>query len=161
MAIWQFKFALAPKNGIDRIHGNVASFLSEYQASEERSTTDNEEFPNYWEGQEIGPEHLQRIANILPEAPSWSNEAKMFGIADGDRIEVWKDDLECALDLRSFSISHLQAILDFAVELDCKLVIHGSGEIVEPTLANVVEKIQASRAYAFCTNPADFLRHSS
>lgn len=159
MAIWQFKFALVPANGIKRVCGNAVKFLPEYQGRQECLVVNNEVYKNYWEGYERYLEQTQLIENILPQSGSWSNEAKMFGDPEGDRIEIWSDDIECAVDLRNFSAFYLQAVLNLAIKLDCKLVLHGSGEIVNPVWADVIEKIKASRAYYFCENPTNFFRN--
>lgn len=72
---------------------------------------------------------------------------------------MWEDDVLCYLDLRALSLSLLEDILCLAASSDCSLVLFGSGEIVEPTLSLVVEKIKESRAFAFCVDPAGFLRN--
>lgn len=106
----------------------------------------------------MNPESLEAIMRLLPPAKSWSPEARMFGEAEGDRIEVWNDDINCAFDLRTFSKDLLVAIVQVAARAQCKLVLHGTGEVIEPDLQVVLNKILASDAYSFCAGPAKFLR---
>ncbi|MGO1069544.1 hypothetical protein [Lysobacter sp. CA199] len=161
MAIWQFKFALVPVHGLKRVYGDTRRVLDEYRKpgslkGDGGGTGDN--FPNYWEGLDIDAA-VGAVGGILPRAESWSPEAKMFGQKDGDWIEVWDDDVVCALDLREFSAEHLQAILAAAVALDCKLVLYGSGEVIDPILDLIMQKIKLSSGYEFCADPINFLRN--
>ena len=163
MAVWQFKFSLVPTSGVKRVHGDLVAVLDEYravqQASEHDSSGRANSSQNYWEGLDTGVV-AKAVAGVLPLGESWSSDATMFGEEEGDRIEVWSDDVDCAIDLRSFLVVRLQSIVQIARALDCKLVLHGSGEVLDPVLELVLQKIQSSRAYAFCVNPANFLRSS-
>ena len=160
MAVWQFKFALVPTMGIEYVYGKMVPVLTEYQSGKFQ-VLDDADCPNYWQGNEISPEFISRVEAMLPERESWSNEATMYGDEDGDSIEIWGDDFRCALDLRNFSLSILVAVLDLAKSTHCKLVLHGSGEVIEPDLVEVVQRIKDSNAYAFCLSPEDYLRNLS
>lgn len=161
MAVWQFKFSLVPTSGIVGEHGRLVVVLPEYGSSQSSSSADDAEdahFVNYWEKAGMTPASLQSLMELLPSTESWSDEARMFGEAEGDRIEVWEDDINCALDLRTFSKDLLQAIVQIASRAQCKLVLHGTGEVIEPELPVVLDKILASNAYLFCIGPTKFLR---
>jgi len=161
MAVWQFKFSLIPTSGIIGVHGRLVRALPEYAAARPGGPVDGGEdaqFVNYWEKAAMKPASLQPIMQLLPPTKSWSPDAKMFGDSEGDQIEVWDDDINCALDLRTFSKELLTAIVQLASSAQCKLVLHGTGEVVEPDLQAVLDKILASDAYSFCASPAKFLR---
>ncbi len=161
MAIWQFKFAMVPSIGIERVHGRLVHVLEEYRVSKisgaNAPSTGIADAKNYWEGLDSSAV-AAAMRGILEPAKSWSSDAVMFGDEEGDRVEVWSDDVDCAIDLRSFSAARLESIVDLARMLDCKLVLHGSGQIVEPVLELVLQKVRSSQAYAFCISPVDFLK---
>ncbi|NBF01544.1 hypothetical protein GV819_04495 [Pseudomonas sp. Fl5BN2] len=155
MAVWHFKFALVPKEVIVSVCGGMVKRLPEY-SGEGRGDEVLDGFPNYWLGGKSIELLLDRASRLLPEIESWTSEARMFGCKDGDRIEVWEDDVLCYLDLRKLSLSLLEGIIYLAASSDCSLVLFGSGEVVEPELPLVVEKIKESNAFAFCVDPASF-----
>jgi len=155
MAVWYFKFALVPDEGIVSVCGKMVGRLPEYSGKGGAEEILGG-FPNYWLG--IGNiESLAGISRLLPEIESWTSEARMFGYEDGDRVEFWEDDVLCYLDLRRLSLSLLEVVTGLAAYFDCSLVLFGSGEVVEPELPLVVEKIKESNAFAFCVDPASFL----
>lgn len=161
MAVWHFKFSLVPTSGIVGEHGKLVSTLPEYGSVRSDASVDSTEdaqFVNYWEKAGMSPASLERVMQLLPPTKSWSAEARMFGEAEGNRIEVWEDDINCALDLRTFSKDLLGAIVQIASSAQCMLVLHGTGEVIEPQLQVVLDKILASDAYSFCIEPGKFLR---
>jgi hypothetical protein len=158
MALWHFKFGMIPRKGIERALGKPAAVLEEYQVKEDgpKELTD---MPDYWEGMNLA-QFENRLAAILPPEP-WSGRGpKRFGSAESDRIELWPDDIECAVDLRDFSADHLRGMIEFAASENLALVVHGTGEVVDPDFDAVADRIRTSRAYAFCKDPRGFLRAS-
>lgn len=165
MAVWQFKFYLVPVKGIVKVHGKVVPRLSEYapfnpESSFEEIEARAAQAPNYWEQAGVSPASMEGLTTMLPPIRSWSEEAKMFGDGEdgGAKIEIWKDDIQCKLDLRVFSEELLVAIVDEAADAECMLVLQETGEVIEPDLPLVLDKILESNAYAFCTGPTEFLR---
>lgn len=156
MAVWQFKFSLVPEQGIEDIHGKMMPTLSVYQSGKFQVLNDEDD-PNYWKGHEIGPEVINQIEKILPRRKAWSDEAAMYGTEEGDGIEIWPDDFNCTLDLRNLSLDNLNVMIELAKSMRCRLVLHGSGEVMEPDLMDIVQKIKNSNAYAFCMSPRDYL----
>lgn len=162
MSVWQFKFSLVPIKGIERVHNHTVPVLEEYRTSSAESlsllseTNRLHTYPNYWEGIQIMDRTLQDIGKMLPQGESWDEHAVMFGSEEGDRVEVWDDDINCFLDIRDFSSNLLFGLLRIAKTLECKVVLHESGEIIEPIFEEVVEKIKKSKAYMFCLDPKKF-----
>ncbi|KAF0237096.1 MAG: hypothetical protein FD167_4489 [bacterium] len=161
MAVWQFKFSLVPLEGIERVHGHTILIIEEYRSSNAEKLLSlplelNQSYSDYWEGIQIGDTTLEAIKAMLPQCESWDKNAVMFGSEEGDRIEIWNDDFNCFFDIRNFSANLLDKLLSIATTLNCKVVLHESGEVIEPIFKEVVERIKESRAYAFCLNPKKF-----
>ena len=154
MAVWQFNFALIPRAGIVRVHGCLVDSLDEYRGSFAPEVRD---FPNYWVGTERSAE-CGAIAEILPPMESWSADARMFGTEDGDRIQVWPDDISCDVDVRNFRGDYLEKLLRFAATNDLVVVLKDGGEVLEPDIGLMIERIRSSRAFAFCDDPVGYLK---
>ncbi|MCO7608956.1 hypothetical protein NJH83_01815 [Pseudomonas chlororaphis] len=99
---------------------------------------------------------LAEIACLLSEVELWTSEARIFGYENGGRVEVWENDILCCLDLRRLFLSLLEGVVGLAAYFDCSLVLFGSGEVVEPELPLVLEKVKDSKFFAFCVDPASF-----
>lgn len=113
-------------------------------------------YENYWQNSD--PRLLiPEVSELLPERTSWSADAAMFGDEDGDSVEVWEDSVDCAVDIRNFSIYRLQAMVSIAARADCLIVLHESGRVIPPEAALIFAEIESSRAYAFCIDPVGFL----
>src|SRR4026209_2688999 len=102
MAIWEFQVSLVPKAGIERIHGSVPSSLPDYQAADPEALPDEAtDFPNYWESLDPRPTLDSTISAVLASLESWTPEAQMYGVDNGNRVEVWSDDVNFRMDLRN------------------------------------------------------------
>lgn len=158
MAVWQFKFNLIPSAGIARVHGGNVAVIEEYRSSPSGPQfREGADFPNYWD-----PSALRQAALVVsgfsPEIDSWSAEARMFGDAEGDKIEVWNDEITCFVNMRNFSEPFVQNVLSLARRFDCKLVVHGSGAVIEPEMSELAPHIDVSDAYRFCVSPEEYLK---
>lgn len=158
MAIWQFKFSLVPFSGMEKVYGRRPTHLPEYGAGDFSFSGEDSEHPDYWQGRDPGSIAEGRISHILPVMDSWSRDAVMYGDSEGDCIEVWGDEVNCALDMRNFSLKILSDILQIANDSGCALVVHGDGVVIPPDMNVVLGAIKSSGAYAFCISPVDFLR---
>ncbi|WP_152690391.1 hypothetical protein [Pseudomonas fluorescens] len=99
---------------------------------------------------------LAEIACLLSEVELRTSEARIFGYENGGRVEVWENDILCCLDLRRLFLSLLDGVVGLAAYFDCSLVLFGSGEVVEPELPLVLEKVKDSKFFAFFVDPASF-----
>lgn len=160
MAAWHFKFSLVPSGGVRRYHRDVDSVLVEYCSSVSQGAMLNEAESevgiNYWDGFDIRSVGNE-LARSFPPRASWSADAVMLGYDDGDRIEVWVDDLVCQIDVRNFSLESVRSIVEVAEKFDCLLVLHGEGRVIEPRLDVLLSEIEISAAYEFCLDPKKFM----
>lgn len=142
-----------------RVYKKIPLVLPEYRAkaSPEFMDSANDEFPNYWDNSPKTLEIILEMELVLPQRESWSDEAIMFGQDGGNEAEIWTDDFSCKVDLRNFSLPLLQKMIGLANKLGCMLVMIESGEPIEPDLQLVLKEIEASRAFAFCKAPREFL----
>ena len=160
MAAWQFQFALVPKAGILKVHGHLPETLPEYGMHiPEEQVKDSSEFNNYWENAEPSSFPMKALKSVLLPQESWSNDAKMFGSANGNSIEIWSDDIFCAIDVRNLDISLLRSILEIANNMQCKVALKDRGRLIDPDLATVLTEIRNSPAKKFVENPIDFIKN--
>jgi hypothetical protein len=159
MAIWQFKFSLVPQDGVAHVHGYVLPVLLEYKASTDGpSLVEDGSFPNYWRDETKVATLLAEISSALPEFKSWADDARMFGEPEGNKVEVWIDEVTCFVDMRNISAQFVQTIVAFAMKFGCYLAIHGSGALVAPDVALLAGHMETSDAWKFCRAPEEFLK---
>lgn len=159
MAIWQFKFSLVPAEHLQSTYQAGVTVLQGYRTSPGGPKVLEEvEVQNYWDN----PSSLRQVAlassGLLPEIASWSEDARMFGDAESDKIEVWDNDVNCFVDMRYFSEKFVGNILSIANKFNCKIVVHGSGVVIDPVMAQIMEQIVISHAYSFCVSPSEYLQ---
>lgn len=166
MAIWHFKFGLIPTEGMKRVFGtsDVAVVPEWVVRPEGPRCLEPEELaslPNYW----ADPAKLRQIAmtvsSFVPEMKSWSDEARMFGANEDERIEVWDDDVRCRINLREVDFELLDRLLALARRFDCKIVVEGTGAVSAADIASLAPHVEASNGYRFCCDPVGFLTSRS
>ena len=151
MAIWQYDFLLIPEFGMIQYHGVVPERIDTLFSDVE------EEAPDYWE-QFDQRERIEKEASILlGDLKSWSEEAKMFGTEDGNKIESWDDEILCRFDLRTPDMEVLESILRIAQKMNCRIVSSSSHRVIEPELKEVCLDIKESPSYRFCKDPRGYL----
>lgn len=154
MAIWQLNFALVPILDIKKNHGHIVNILYQYQAHIGcPKIIDENELINYWVDIDISEDIIGRFAQLLPPMESWSENAVMFGTDEGNKIEVWNDDIYCSIDMRKLNLNLLESILHIAEKLKCMVVLEEGGIVIEPS--DVIPKLRNSTAYKFCLNPIE------
>lgn len=159
MAVWQFKFSLIPPESLTLVYGTCPTVLDEYRASPKGPQfRDRAEFTNYWGNGSTLRQMTLVISGFLAEIESWSSEARMFGDPDGNKIEVWADEITCFVDMRHFSGAFVRHVLALAQQFRVKLLVHGSGAIIAPTMSALTPEIDGSDAYRFCVSPEDYIK---
>ena len=114
---------------------------------------------NYWEGLPLPETLSSEVENLLPSTRSWSSAALMYGVEDGNRIEIWKgESIRLRFDLRTPNITLLRAVVALAQENDLIVVSDTQGKPMQADLHVILEDIRHSDAYRFCVNPLEFLR---
>lgn len=152
MAIWQLDLQIAPRLcALDRMKRRVASEIA------------NAQVEAWWTQvtPDVGSE--QRLASILPWHASWTDDWKVFGEEDGNRIDVMlsgghMEQVRVRIDVRDVDFELLERLVDFAADYDC-IFVNGSGHVIEPTVENVCIEIEASPAANFVEDPTRFLEH--
>ena len=137
MAIWQFYFQLLPVEGENlslRILDNCNS--------------------------------VDIFREELPQKQSWSKNIRLFGHDDKTCVEVFVrnaviEKVLVRIDLRSITKKQLECIVKFAT-VNCLQMSYnddkrGSKIITSVTLEGILSAMQASAAYAFVSNPHDFI----
>lgn len=159
MAAWQFKFNLVPKAGVERVLGSSAEFIAEY-ASIDRDNYEvdpDREFPNYW-AEKSPKSYAEVVARLLPTRSSWSEKALMFGLSDGDSVELWGDSFFVELDVRHYSRRLAQSLMEIAHADELLVADTGEGRLFAPDLVLLERQIESSVAARFVANPAQTLR---
>jgi hypothetical protein len=159
MAYWQFQFSLVPSSGIEKVHGYQVLRLSEYESRDSDKEVRNiESFNNYWEGIERPPSVVYELMQLLPASRSWDESASMFADANGNSIEIWPDDINCALSLSNLNFDLLSKIVSIARQMKCVIVLKESGKIVTPDLAVIADEVVNSSAKNLLDNPSRLIR---
>ncbi|WP_339527254.1 hypothetical protein [Pseudomonas sp. EA_35y_Pfl2_R111] len=163
MAIWQLKFSLVPVSGLRKHIKESIDILPEYRSkmidSMERELVES---PNYWDGLDnLMKAHVGELSQLLPARSSWSSDASMYGESDGDSIEIWEDDIDCAIDVRNINAQFIKSILEIALKMDCLLVIHDSGKLIEPNITRLALALEDSNAAKFLSDPVSFLKRNT
>lgn len=162
MSAWQFKFILVPRVAIEELHGKDVEVLPEYVSRSPNSDFDeSREFPNYWRRLGIPCWLSERVERLIPRAKSWSSDAQMFGDTNGNNVEIWSDDVICNIDVRDPNMPLLAQMIQVANELDCKLILKGSGKIIDAELKAVEDSMVSSNAMKFVRNPEAYIRQRS
>lgn len=157
MSVWQFQFSLLPVAGLNKIHGQLPRTVPAYARRDPNATLmEDDEFDNYWAGVDLHSALTDPLAQLLPARSSWSGDARMFGDEHGDSIEIWNDDISVALDVSKLNLPLLAAIVDFASQLDCKLVLRDNGRVCHPILQIVLDELRKSIAAGFVSDPQGY-----
>jgi hypothetical protein len=159
MAYWQFQFSLVPSSGIEKVHGPHVLRLAEYESRDsEKEVKDIESFNNYWEGIERPQSVIHELTQLLPACRSWDSSASMFADVDGNSIEIWPDDINCALSLSNPRFDLVNQIVSIAARMKCVIVLKESGRIVNSDLAVIADEIANSSAKDLLENPSKLIR---
>ncbi len=163
MAAWQFTFHLVPRSGILLIHRKIPNLLEDFafHVTENDAPKDEDDYADYWQGmlnlEDVGRE----FATFLPAMRAWGENSLMYGSEHGNRVEVWSDDVNVAVDVRNFDDDFVSKTLGVGLKLDCLAAIAPTGKVVPLQLPLLVAEIRESVAFKFCVNPINTLRRYS
>jgi len=159
MAIWQFQFSLIPTAGILKAHGGLIATLPEYATRDPDSPVKElSEFNNYWTDIELASPLVGLLEQLLPPKKSWSKDAKMFGCDEKNNIEIWGDDINCAVDVRDLDISLLSSIIEIAKNMQCKIVLKDGGRVIDPDIPKVMDALNNSLSMKFVLDPVRYMQ---
>jgi hypothetical protein len=151
MAIWQFDAHLIPDMSVGTHYGALPLVVT-------RQEFDGH---NWWA--DISPDDLVAdLKALLPSCPSWHPDISMRGSEDGNRIDLLTEqghlrDIFIRIDVRNLSYSLLGQLCCVCQEHACHLLIDG-GQLIRPSVRRVLAAIEISKAFAFVTDPEEFLR---
>ena len=120
----------------------------------------------WWLNTHINIKELLPALQQFSELQQWTvrtNGLRSFGDAETNDLSVCFDhqtnqvqELSCRLDLRQIDKSFVEKALILAIRFDC-LLMDRQGGLYEPTIENLVDKIQRSNAGKFVDDPKQFL----
>ena len=146
MADWQVGFHLAPRNLVTA-----------------RSDLTPTEFANneFWSEAAFPVDYRQRLAQVAPPMHSRSAELEVWGLEDGNRVDVWSEGgrvrrVKVRVDVRRLDSKFGAALLTF-VRAAGAVLIRSDGLIVEPTIGAYSGALRSSAAWQFASDPTDFV----
>ncbi len=159
MAVWQFDLSLLSRTSVLRRFGTIPLRISEFGAYDDDVDLDDlMDSGSFVDFDTTSKAVVEKVLSILPPMASWTNDAKMFGKSEGNKVEIWNDFILCRIDLRNLDWKFVVDILDLARSLDCVLVCKDNGKVLEPEESTLAAEISVSRAKEFLSNPELFLR---
>ncbi|NJO33474.1 MAG: hypothetical protein HC869_10335 [Rhodospirillales bacterium] len=155
MAIWQFKVFLLPEAKVHERLGGVPITIP----------ADLVEDAQWWlTYQPCGIETA--IAKLLPEAPSWSAEMRMWGDEEGDAASaIYEDDshskileIEFRINVARLSDSLVAGICQLSEQFGCLLVSWRQCHVLRPKVPELMAAIERSKATKYVRDPISTLK---
>lgn len=102
-------------------------------------------------------DYRERLSVILPRLPSWSPDLELWGVEDGNRIDVWTDDsrpseAHVRFDLRELSEPFCLAIARFASDAQTAFRAENGLEVPAHPV-ELIAALESSRAARFVEHP--------
>jgi hypothetical protein len=180
VAIWQFHIYFIPRQSLIDTYGHVPLQLemnkdgwSDYIRN---GDLDNKpEFEDaltvqWWLNLNLDISKLLPILQKFGELQEWTARTdglRSFGDTETNDISVCfnhqtnrVEELSCRLDLRQVDKGFVKKFLALATHFDC-LLMDRQGRLYEPTVENLVDKIEQSNANRFVEDPRHFLEDMS
>jgi hypothetical protein len=150
MAAWQFDAHLLPEVAIQRPDGSLPIAIARADINA----------GDWWKGTKLPADFAERLSSVLPQGSSWSSSLQTWGQEDGDRVDlVWEDDeladIFLRVDVRRVSYDRLDKVLRLARAY--RWVLWTGGQILRPSLGQLLRAIQRSDAFRFVQDPEGFL----
>ena len=151
MAIWHFSFNFVPRSGIVNVYGSIPLVLDEFTEMESNIDFDSVGMPDYWV--ETGIDLMLDVVPLAEKILSQKhllvgNEVKI-GSRNSHLFLIDNSDIMFEYHLGYPNRSVLIDVLDLAKDLECMVVLEGTGEVCKPEFAIIIEKIKDSTAYEF------------
>jgi hypothetical protein len=133
MAVWQYDFAVVPRDEIAAINGGIPVALTSEQFEKVES----------WKDSQPAPYFEREFSEWRPEMKSWAPTIRMWGEEDSNRIDVFYENnkiacIEFRVELRSINNRFIELLASFARENNCLIVSLHSLVIVEPLRQNIL-----------------------
>ena len=127
MAIWQYDFIAIPREELAALYGGLPDVMQvEHFTSR-----------NFWITTQPPSDFEAHFNKWRPEIQSWSQDLRMWGSEESNRIDVSYGDgrvdyVQFRLELRALSVHFVETIATFSRQANCVLVSAHSLSIVEP-----------------------------
>lgn len=163
MAIYQYHVTVIPRQTILR-HWNPIPDKLQYR--------DNPEFGddlinvNWWDNLNTNFDDIEKRIRTFADQVEWTKRTegmKTFGNNDTNDITICKaergqlEGISFRIDLREIDRRFIDNAFAISKDLDC-LLLDSQGNLFEPTLENLADKVKTSNAFMFVNSPTDFLR---
>jgi hypothetical protein len=111
----------------------------------------------------LSEDYRARLAQVLPVGRSWNSQTEMWGLEDGDRVEVSRDDngtpeIFARFDLREWKPALYERFIAFVRDIDGGLQDAEGGHQVAVTEEAFTANLRASRAARFVRDPEEYFR---
>jgi hypothetical protein len=151
MAAWQFDLVLIPR----------ASLAGRLKDGEDRFESSVFEALDWWVGFTLPPDYQRRLEAILPWSVPWDPEWKVFGVEDGNRIDVLTEagqvkEVRARIDARDLDADFVERLIEFADYCACVFVTPEL-RVIEPDLHAIWVELELSPASSFIRDPSRFL----
>jgi hypothetical protein len=138
MASWIVSFNLLPYCSLVESMGKCPEVIpivrpaSNQTLDELRSVVS--QIPNYWNNVDCSVIELEKL---LAPRESWSKKARMYGLEDGNGIEIWRDEdqierIEIIYSLLNIDHHFIRSSLKAAFKMNCMLHSQQTGNIIQP-----------------------------
>ena len=143
MAAWQVNFHLIPRLPV-----------SDFSPTALEKT-------EWWAGTDFPSDYRARLAEVAPPTPSVDSQTEMWGLEDGNRVDVWSGGgrvrrVKVQVDVRRLDSKFGAALLNFVRVADAVL-IRSDGLIVAPTIGAYAGALRTSAAWKFASDPTPFV----
>ena len=150
MAAWQVDFYVVPRRALANAGAVSAPALSETK---------------WWASHNLPSDYERRLAAIAPAGSSGTADLQTWGLADGNRLDVWSENgrvstLMTRIDVRRLDSKFGAALLQFVRSVNAVL-IRSDGLVVEPIIGAYAAALRTSAAWRFASDPASFLARYS
>ena len=180
VAIWQFHIYFIPRQSLLDKYGHVptqlemnkegwADYIEKFNLDEEPEF-EGAMTVQWWLNLNVDINELLPILQQFGEMQEWTattDGLRSFGDTETNDISVCFDhqtnkvqELSCRLDLRQIDKAFVAKFLSVAKRFDC-LLMDRQGKLYEPTIENLVDKIELSNANRFVDDPRQFLEDLS
>lgn len=151
MATWQFDLHCLPSDALRRYYEEFPSAI----------TREEFEQRDWWEAVTVPHDLKDQLSTLLPSTESWSEYIQKWGEEDGNRIDlVYQNehvaDLFVRVDVRNISYVFLSGLIKL-VQRNGWLMVTERGDLIQPSVANLLSSIRRSDAFRYVENPKDFL----
>jgi hypothetical protein len=146
MAVWQVEFAIVPRRALT---ANARVPLAQIMDTA------------WWSTERLPSKYPQQLAAVAPVGASSTPELQTWGVADGNRVDVWSENgratrVIARVDVRRLDAGFGAMLLQFARVADAVLV-RRDGLVVEPIVGAFGAALRSSDAWQYASDPAAYL----